>query len=45
MTHGGPYPATTAPTTSVGGSAVDRWLRPVTFQTVPPELLPPELAG
>jgi NADP-dependent aldehyde dehydrogenase len=45
MTHGGPYPATTAPTTSVGGSAIDRWLRPVTFQTVPPELLPPELAG
>jgi NADP-dependent aldehyde dehydrogenase len=45
MTHGGPYPATTAPTTSVGGSAIDRWLRPVTFQTVPPELLPPELGG
>jgi NADP-dependent aldehyde dehydrogenase len=44
MTHGGPYPATTSPTTSVGGTAIDRWLRPVTFQTVPPELLPPELA-
>jgi NADP-dependent aldehyde dehydrogenase len=44
MTHGGPYPATTAPTTSVGGTAIDRWLRPVTYQTVPPELLPPELA-
>jgi NADP-dependent aldehyde dehydrogenase len=44
MTHGGPYPATTAPTTSVGGTAIDRWLRPVTFQTVPPELLQPELA-
>ncbi|HEX9042325.1 MAG TPA: aldehyde dehydrogenase family protein [Trebonia sp.] len=44
MTHGGPYPATTTPTTSVGGTAIDRWLRPVTFQTVPPELLPPELA-
>ncbi|HEY0932163.1 MAG TPA: aldehyde dehydrogenase family protein [Trebonia sp.] len=45
MTHGGPYPATTTPTTSVGGTAIERWLRPVTFQTVPPELLPPELAG
>jgi NADP-dependent aldehyde dehydrogenase len=44
MTHGGPYPATTTPTTSVGGTAIDRWLRPVTYQTVPPELLPPELA-
>jgi NADP-dependent aldehyde dehydrogenase len=45
MTHGGPYPATTTPTTSVGGAAIERWLRPVTFQTVPPELLPPELSG
>jgi NADP-dependent aldehyde dehydrogenase len=44
MTHGGPYPATTSPTTSVGGTAIDRWLRPVTFQTVPPDLLPPELS-
>jgi NADP-dependent aldehyde dehydrogenase len=44
MTHGGPYPATTSPTTSVGGTAIDRWLRPVTYQTVPPELLPVELA-
>ncbi|HEX3513238.1 MAG TPA: aldehyde dehydrogenase (NADP(+)) [Trebonia sp.] len=44
MTHGGPYPATTAPTTSVGGTAIDRWLRPVTYQTVPEDLLPPELA-
>ncbi|TVZ01344.1 aldehyde dehydrogenase family protein [Trebonia kvetii] len=44
MTHGGPYPATTTPTTSVGGTAIDRWLRPVTFQTVPPELLQPELS-
>jgi NADP-dependent aldehyde dehydrogenase len=44
MTHGGPYPATTSPTTSVGGAAIDRWLRPVTYQTVPPDLLPPELS-
>ncbi len=43
MTHGGPYPATTAPTTSVGAAAIDRWLRPVTYQTVPPQLLPAEL--
>ncbi|HTU74113.1 MAG TPA: aldehyde dehydrogenase (NADP(+)) [Trebonia sp.] len=45
MTHGGPYPATTSPTTSVGGTAIERWLRPVTFQTAPPALLPPELRG
>jgi NADP-dependent aldehyde dehydrogenase len=44
MTHGGPYPATTTPTTSVGGTAIDRWLRPVTYQTVPAALLPAELA-
>jgi NADP-dependent aldehyde dehydrogenase len=44
MTHGGPYPATTSPTTSVGGTAIDRWLRPVTYQTVPPALLPADLA-
>jgi len=44
MTHGGPYPATTTPTTSVGATAIDRWLRPVSYQTVPPELLPPELS-
>jgi NADP-dependent aldehyde dehydrogenase len=25
MTHGGPYPATTTPTTSVGGTAIDRY--------------------
>jgi NADP-dependent aldehyde dehydrogenase len=43
MTHGGPYPATTTPTTSVGGAAIERWLRPVTFQSVPPALLPAEL--
>lgn len=44
MTHGGPYPATTAPSsTSVGGAAIARWLRPVTYQNVPEPLLPPEL--
>jgi NADP-dependent aldehyde dehydrogenase len=44
MTHGGPYPATTNPLhTSVGASAIRRWLRPVCFQDVPEELLPDEL--
>lgn len=44
MHHGGPYPATTAPgDSSVGASAVRRWLRPVTFQDTPQELLPAEL--
>ena len=32
MHHGGTYPATTAPTeTSVGASALRRWLRPITY--------------
>ncbi|MGI9018103.1 MAG: aldehyde dehydrogenase (NADP(+)) [Euzebya sp.] len=32
--HGGPYPATTSPLhTSVGLAAIDRFLRPVTFQS------------
>ncbi|WP_202638210.1 aldehyde dehydrogenase (NADP(+)) [Bailinhaonella thermotolerans] len=44
MTHGGPYPATTdAGHTSVGAGAIRRWLRPVTYQSVPHALLPPEL--
>ncbi len=42
--HGGPYPATTAPsTTSVGTAAIDRFLRPVAFQGFPEALLPAEL--
>lgn len=41
--HGGPYPATTSTTTSVGAGAIDRWLRPVVYQDTPPALLPPEL--
>jgi NADP-dependent aldehyde dehydrogenase len=41
MQHGGPYPATTdARFTSVGTAAIDRFLRPVTYQNVPQELLP-----
>ncbi|MEC3895262.1 aldehyde dehydrogenase (NADP(+)) [Nocardiopsis sp. LDBS1602] len=44
MTHGGPYPATTASThTSVGSTAIRRFLRPVTYQAVPEALLPAEL--
>ncbi|MFF2655060.1 aldehyde dehydrogenase (NADP(+)) [Streptomyces sp. NPDC058045] len=41
--HGGPYPATTSTATSVGGTAIDRWLRPVAYQSTPEPLLPPEL--
>ena len=41
--HGGPYPATTSTSTSVGGSAIERWLRPVAYQNTPEALLPPEL--
>ncbi|WP_049565574.1 aldehyde dehydrogenase (NADP(+)) [Streptomyces sp. SBT349] len=41
--HGGPYPATTSTSTSVGVTAIDRWLRPVTYQNAPDALLPPEL--
>ncbi|MFG1795937.1 aldehyde dehydrogenase (NADP(+)) [Nocardia sp. NPDC049149] len=42
--HGGPYPATTAPTTtSVGTAAIDRFLRPVAWQGFPDRLLPPAL--
>jgi len=44
MQHGGPYPASTdARSTSVGTAAILRWVRPVCFQDVPQELLPPEL--
>ncbi|MGW7002407.1 aldehyde dehydrogenase (NADP(+)) [Streptomyces sp. NPDC054933] len=44
MHHGGPFPATTAPsTTSVGTAALERFLRPVTYQSWPHHLLPPPL--
>ncbi|NUP78544.1 MAG: aldehyde dehydrogenase (NADP(+)) [Nonomuraea sp.] len=43
MQHGGPYPASTSTSTSVGGTAIERWLRPVCFQDTPDALLPPEL--
>jgi NADP-dependent aldehyde dehydrogenase len=42
--HGGPYPATTAPTTtSVGLAAIARFQRPVVYQGAPAAVLPPEL--
>ncbi|MFD2757909.1 aldehyde dehydrogenase (NADP(+)) [Gulosibacter faecalis] len=41
MTHGGPWPATTNDSsTSVGTAAIDRFLRPVTYQSMPEALLP-----
>lgn len=44
MHHGGPYPSTTEPAhTSVGSAAIRRFLRPVTYQNMPSELLPPAL--
>ncbi|GGM94073.1 aldehyde dehydrogenase [Lentzea pudingi] len=44
MHHGGPWPATTAPLhTSVGATAINRWLRPMAYQDVPDVLLPPPL--
>lgn len=44
MQHGGPWPATTnSSATSVGASGIDRWLRPVTYQSVSEELLPAAL--
>lgn len=44
MQHGGPYPATTAPwTTSVGMTAIRRFLRPVAYQNMPDALLPDAL--
>jgi len=44
MQHGGPWPATTsAGHTSVGATAIRRWLRPVCYQSLPQALLPPAL--
>jgi NADP-dependent aldehyde dehydrogenase len=44
MHHGGPWPATTAEShTSVGATAIARWLRPVAYQNWPHALLPEEL--
>jgi NADP-dependent aldehyde dehydrogenase len=44
MQHGGPWPSTTNSLhTSVGATAIRRWLRPVSYQSVPDALLPAAL--
>lgn len=44
MVHGGPFPATSdSRTTSVGTLAIERFQRPVCYQDVPDDLLPPAL--
>ncbi|BCT78157.1 2,5-dioxovalerate dehydrogenase [Sinomonas cyclohexanicum] len=44
MVHGGPFPATSdSRTTSVGTLAIHRFLRPVSYQNVPQDLLPAPL--
>ena len=44
MTHGGPYPASTdSRFSAVGINSIKRWLRPVSFQDHPQNLLPSEL--
>jgi len=41
MVHGGPFPSTSNPMfTSVGATAIDRFLRPVCYQDLPDSLLP-----
>ncbi len=41
--HGGPWPSTTSIHTSVGATAVRRFLRPVAYQSAPDAALPPAL--
>ena len=43
QTHGGPWPSTNSLHTSVGATAIRRFLRPVTFQNAPESVLPDEL--
>jgi alpha-ketoglutaric semialdehyde dehydrogenase len=44
MVHGGPYPSTAdGRSTSVGSLAIDRFLRPVSYQDLPDALLPDAL--
>ncbi|MBS0467428.1 MAG: aldehyde dehydrogenase (NADP(+)) [Proteobacteria bacterium] len=44
MVHGGPFPSTSnAMYTSVGATAIDRFLRPVCYQDLPDALLPDAL--
>ncbi|QKV19060.1 aldehyde dehydrogenase (NADP(+)) [Oricola thermophila] len=45
MVHGGPYPASTNfGATSVGTLSIRRFLRPVCYQNIPPDVLPEDLA-
>ena len=45
MVHGGPYPASTNfGATSVGTMAIRRFLRPVSYQNLPADILPEDLA-
>ena len=41
--HGGPWPATNTQHTSVGVTAIRRWLRPFAWQDAPVDVLPQEL--
>ncbi|MDT5064554.1 MAG: NADP-dependent aldehyde dehydrogenase [Mycobacterium sp.] len=41
--HGGPWPSTNSLHTSVGATAIRRFLRPITFQNAPQDVLPAEL--
>jgi NADP-dependent aldehyde dehydrogenase len=41
--HGGPWPSTNSLHTSVGATAIRRFLRPVTYQNAPQAVLPTEL--
>lgn len=44
MAHGGPYPASTdSRFTAVGIHSIKRWLRPISYQNWPNELLPDDL--
>ena len=44
MVHGGPFPATSdGRSTSVGTLAIERFLRPVSYQDMPESLLPTPL--
>jgi NADP-dependent aldehyde dehydrogenase len=46
MHHGGPYPASSdSRFTAVGTHAIKRWVRPISYQSFPNELLPDSLKG
>ncbi|MEV4806679.1 aldehyde dehydrogenase (NADP(+)) [Nonomuraea sp. NPDC049421] len=43
MHHGGPWPSATTTSTSVGATAIERWVAPTAYQDWPEALLPEEL--